>query len=122
MRLALENRSVGYTCEPERLVGLMKDLDDANVGVVIDTGHRNLSGDPAAALRTIGEYLITLHLHDNHGQEDEHLLPGRGNIAWDEVVHALRSIDYAGVFMYAISRAEDVPELRENATWIQKPS
>ncbi len=120
VRLALENggRS-SYTRDPERLVSLMKDIGEPNVGVVIDTGHRNLTGDPVAALRTVGPHLITLHLHDNHGERDEHLLPGRGNIAWGEVNEALGDIDYGGVFMYEINRPEDVGELQDNAVWIQ---
>ena len=120
VRLALENMGPGgYTCEPERLVTLMEDLDAPNVGVVIDTGHRNLSGDPATALRAVGEHLITLHLHDNHGEQDEHLLPGRGNIKWDAVKVALADVGYDGAFMYEINRPEDVSELAENAAWIQ---
>jgi sugar phosphate isomerase/epimerase len=119
VRLALENLGSGYTREPERLVALMADLGSPNVGVVIDTGHRNLNGDPAAALRTIGHHLITLHLHDNHGEKDEHLLCGRGGIDWADVMQALRDIDYGGVFMYEISRPEDLTELAKNAHWIQ---
>jgi sugar phosphate isomerase/epimerase len=120
VRLALENIPGGYTNEPERLVTLMEDLDAPNVGVVIDTGHRNMSGgDPPTTLRAIGKHLITLHLHDNHGEEDEHLLPGRGNINWDQVSAALGDINYNGVFMYEISRPEDVSELAANAAWIQ---
>ena len=120
VRLALENMGKGgYTCEPERLLSLMDALGAPNVGVVIDVGHRNLAGDPAAALRAIGEHLITLHLHDNHGELDEHLLPGRGNIAWQEVNRALGDIGYDGVFMYEISRPQDVRELAKNAAWIQ---
>ena len=90
-----------------------------NTGPSGYTGHRNLGGDPAAALRTVGRHLITLHLHDNRGEQDEHLLPGRGNIAWDEVKKALSDVGYDGVFMYEISRPEDLPELAENAAWIQ---
>jgi sugar phosphate isomerase/epimerase len=120
VRLALENTGGNrYTGDPERLVALMADLGAPNVGVVIDTGHRNLIGDPAAALRTVGDHLITLHLHDNHGERDEHLLPGRGNIAWGEVNEALRDVSYDGVFMYEINRTEDVRELAANAAWVQ---
>lgn len=120
VRLALENTGGnGYTGDPERLVALMQDLGAPNVGVVIDTGHRNLIGDPAAALRTVGDHLITLHLHDNHGERDEHLLPGRGNIAWGEVNGALGDIGYDGVFMYEINRTEDVREVEANAAWVQ---
>ena len=120
VRLALENVGRGYTRQPARLVGLLRDLDAANVGAVIDTGHRNLGGDPAAALRTMDRHLISLHLHDNHGEQDEHLLPGQGNIAWDQVGQALDDIPYGGVFMYEVNRVEDVPKLRDNAAWIRQ--
>jgi len=120
VRLALENLGSGYTREPERLVSLMAEINSANVGVVIDTGHRNLSGDPAAALRTVGPHLITLHLHANHGERDEHLLPGKGAIDWPDVMQALSDVDYDGVFMYEINRPEDLPELAENARWIRR--
>ena len=120
IRLALENGGRdSYTRDPERLVALVDDLETPNVGVVIDTGHRNLTGDPVAALRAVGRNLITLHLHDNHGVRDEHLLPGRGNIAWDQVNAALGDVGYDGVFMYEINRPEDVREIRDNAAWIQ---
>ena len=119
VRLALENLGSGYTREPERLVSLLSEIDMSNVGAVIDTGHRHLSGDPGAALRKVGEYLMTLHLHDNHGGKDEHLLCGRGAIDWVDVMQALRDVGYDGVFMYEISRPEDLPALVENAQWIQ---
>ena len=120
VRFALENTGPsGYTGDPSRLIGLMDDLGAANVGVVIDTGHRNLSGDPAATLHLVREHLITLHLHDNHGERDEHLLPGRGDIAWDAVMSTLDADGYPGVLMYEINRVADVAELRENAGWLQ---
>jgi sugar phosphate isomerase/epimerase len=65
-------------------------------------------------LRAAGRYLMALHIHDNHGERDEHLLPGRGNIAWQEVMQALRETNYSGVFMYELGRAEDLGEVRAN--------
>ena len=117
---AVENVPRGYTREPTRLVGLMNDLDAPNVGVVIDTGHQNIVGDPVETLRTIGEHLITLHLHDNRGEQDEHLLPGRGTVDWNGVVGALKEIEYPGVFMYELSRPEDLKEIRPNADQLLK--
>ncbi|MEE2657372.1 MAG: sugar phosphate isomerase/epimerase family protein [Candidatus Latescibacterota bacterium] len=114
VRFALENTSRGYTCDPARLVGLMDQLGGSNVGVVIDTGHQNLAGDPVAALRTAGPHLMTLHIHDNHGEQDEHLLPGLGNIAWPSIVQMLRNVGYQGVFMYELNRPEDLDKLRQN--------
>ena len=117
---AVENVPRGYTRKPTRLVDLMTDLGAPNVGVVIDTGHQNIVDDPVEALRTIGEHLITLHLHDNHGEQDEHLLPGRGTVDWDGVVGALDEIEYPGVFMYELSRAEDLTQIRPNAEALLK--
>ncbi len=36
--------------------------------------------------------IVTTHLHDNHGEKDEHLLPGEGTIDWDAAVKTLRAI------------------------------
>ena len=117
---AVENVPRGYTRKPTRLVQLMTDLDAPNVGVVIDTGHQNIVDNPVDTLRTIGEHLITLHLHDNHGERDEHLLPGRGTVDWNGVVGALNEIDYPGVFMYELSRPEDLTLIRPNAEALLK--
>ncbi len=119
VRFALENTTRGYTREPGRLVKLMEELDASNVGIVIDTGHRNLVGDSAEALRIAGKHLITLHIHDNHGGHDEHLLPGLGEISWPNVVDALREVDYPGVFMYELNRPEDLKALRGNFESLQ---
>jgi sugar phosphate isomerase/epimerase len=115
---ALENTSRGYTREPTRLVQLMEDLGAPNVGICIDVGHRNLVGDSVAALRTAGRHLITVHLHDNHGEQDEHLLPGLGHIDWSGVVATLAEINYPGVFMYELNRAEDLSKIRGNVEGI----
>ncbi len=120
VRLALENTSRGYTRDPARLVALIEDLDVPNVGICIDTGHRNLVGDPVDALRTVGSHLCTLHIHDNRGQRDEHLLPGGGNIAWQDIWRALDQIGYGGVFMYELSRADDLSALRRNFEGLPK--
>lgn len=38
--------------------------------------------------------MIHLHVHDNHGERDEHLPVGNGTVPWKKVVQALR--DYEG--------------------------
>ncbi len=117
---ALENTSDGISRDPAGLVALVREVGEPNVGIVIDTGHRNLIGDVAMALRMVGEYLITLHIHDNSGASDEHLLPGRGTVAWSDVIKALRDLNYGGVFMYELHRPEDLPSIRENYEWLMR--
>ena len=99
---------------PFELKELVRQVGELNVGIVLDTGHRNLIGDVAAAVRLFADDLISLHIHDNGGGSDEHLLPGRGVIDWNECVQALRDVKYGGVFMYELQRPEDLAEIRGN--------
>jgi sugar phosphate isomerase/epimerase len=45
----------------------------------------------------IGDKLKAVHIHDNMGKEDEHLIPGDGIIDWNAFADALREIGYTGV-------------------------
>jgi sugar phosphate isomerase/epimerase len=36
-------------------------------------------------------YIVTCHLHDNFGAQDEHNLPGRGNVDWEHISKVLPS-------------------------------
>ena len=113
VRLAIENVPSGWRADVQNLMALIEDADaNPAVGVCLDTGHRHLGGDNPTAIRTLGSHLITLHIHDNHGQRDEHIMPLDGTINWVPVVAALREIGYPGVFMYEIgsmANPQDIP-------------
>ena len=49
-------------------------------------------------IRAIGERLGALHIHDNDRWKDLHQIPFAGSIDWNEVVKALKDIDYKGEF------------------------
>lgn len=80
--LALENI---YEPLPvlERLVRIVEDIKHPHLGLCLDTGHANVN---AAGLATIlallSPRLVTCHLHDNDGQQDQHAPPGQGCIDW----------------------------------------
>ncbi len=113
VRVAIENLPSGWRADARNLMALIEDADAfPAVGVCLDTGHRHLGGDNPTAIRTLGSHLITLHIHDNHGQRDEHIMPFDGTISWAPVVAALREIGYPGVFMYEIgsmANPNDIP-------------
>jgi sugar phosphate isomerase/epimerase len=45
----------------------------------LDTGHAHVNGqDPTHMAERVGEKLAEVHLCDNSGEADEHLIPGRG--------------------------------------------
>ena len=75
-----------------------------NLALCLDTGHANLSGvDPAAFIQQAGTWLKALHIADNLGQNDDHLLPySRGTVRWPAVLRALREVHYDGLFNFEV--------------------
>lgn len=54
----------------------------------LDAGHSNMAGD-LDTLETFVDRLLVVHLHDNHGNSDEHDLPGTGTTDWPRVMALL---------------------------------
>lgn len=92
---------VGYSVED--LLDVITQVGFENLGICIDTGHVNLNGlDVPQEVIKAGKYLKTLHIDDNLGDKDSHLVPGEGNIPWDVVIKSLKQINYNGIFMMEI--------------------
>lgn len=68
----------------------------------LDVGHSNLAGDKPVGdmVRTLGDRLKALHIHDNYGIFDDHTAPGFGNIDWEGFCKGLSDIGYDGDFVY----------------------
>jgi sugar phosphate isomerase/epimerase len=65
-------------------------------GLVFDSGHAALGGDPVTVARAMLPRLVHTHLHDNHGRRDEHLPPGDGTLDWPALLGCLTVGGYAG--------------------------
>ena len=80
---------------PEQILRFVKEINSPHMRVCLDTGHCAVFGlSPADAVRLIGqEYLRALHVHDNDGKADRHMLPGEGVIDWEAFAKALAEID-----------------------------
>jgi sugar phosphate isomerase/epimerase len=86
------------------LVDLVEsDVDAPALGICMDVGHARLMGDVVDAIETCSGHLITTHLHDNRGRNDDHLVPGKGVIDWDAAVLAFQKIGYDGVWMFELA-------------------
>lgn len=99
IKLAVEN---GGVFDAKTLKQVIRSLPEPDVGILVDTGHAwklKLGRDPAQEIREAGGRLFILHIHDNHGEKDEHLVPGEGTINWRDVLKALGEVGYQGVFM-----------------------
>ena len=65
-----------------------------------DTGHANCEGNQYDDITAIGSDLFALHINDNRGYGDEHILPYLGTVNMDEIVNALLDIGYKGYFTF----------------------
>ena len=63
-----------------------------------DAGHANCFSKDIDdfAWHTYGDKLICVHLHDNNGQSDQHVMPFQGNINWEKLMHELKENHYPG--------------------------
>ena len=65
-----------------------------------DTGHANIEGNQYNEIIEIGDDLRALHINDNRGAQDEHIIPFMGTMNMDEVICALKAINYKGYFTF----------------------
>lgn len=69
------------------------------LGACWDTGHANVEGHQYADLMALGsKHLKAVHINDNRGEKDEHILPFCGTMSIDEVMHGLLNCGYEGYF------------------------
>jgi len=103
--ICLENlyTGIGIT-EAAGLIRMADATGTGNVAICLDTGHANMSGvDSASFIRQAGSKLQALHIADNLGKNDDHMLPyGRGTVKWTEVMKALREVAYHGLFNFEV--------------------
>lgn len=68
--------------------------------VHLDIGHCNLTEDIEETVQDFfnvyGKKITHLHIHDNHGKEDEHLPLGCGTIDWEKIIQIIKSAHYDG--------------------------
>lgn len=78
---------------------LVQAVDSPYFKVCLDTGHCATVGrSPAEAVRIAGkEYLETMHIHDNDGKRDLHMMPFTKKIDFEEFGRALHDIGFEGV-------------------------
>ena len=92
--LAFENmfdgdqRRFGSTAED--LIAIQDSFHSDLIGVCWDVGHANrMYRDQLKPIRKLGSRIKALHIDDNLGKDDLHLLPFEGNVPWEQVMHTL---------------------------------
>lgn len=84
---------------------VLKEVNSPNLKAMIDTGHvnviaRRIGKKPSAYMvehvKKLGENLVHVHIDDNLGEADDHLVPGDGNIDFKPFARALKESGYKG--------------------------
>lgn len=103
--LAIKMSQVDY------LIKLLDYFQHPNLKICLDTGHANMHHDDLAQdVRKIGKDLQCLHVHDNRGYFDEHMIPYKGTIDWASFLSALKEIGYNGCFSLETCLNKRMPE------------
>ena len=103
------NFSIG---SPSEILEFVQKMNDERFKICLDTGHVAVYEglDVADVIRELSGEIRVLHLHDNDGKSDLHMLPNRGVINWREVGRALRDIGFEGVYSYETAKPEGMAE------------
>lgn len=75
---------------PASLVQFVKETR-LDLRFCFDIGHAHLDGGVAEGFELMRARVATTHIHDNHGEKDEHLLPYSGTIDWDAALTGFAS-------------------------------
>lgn len=92
--------TIGGTCgNPFEHAKYIDEVNHPLFVACLDVGHSALAGREAQdCIRVLGNRLQALHIHDNDYLDDMHTLPGLSEMNFDEIMKALKDIDYTGDF------------------------
>lgn len=116
LRARSSDSKEGIDYGADDLLNIIKRVGSSKFGICLDTGHLNLTlKNQRYFILKAGEKLKALHIADNEGSVDQHLMPfSRGRVNFEEVVQALTEIGYNGVFNLEIPGECPIPiELRD---------
>ncbi len=91
VKIAFENTKIkGY------LEYVLANIKSKNIGVCYDIGHDHAHFKDTYDFSFFKNKFFAVHLHDNHGEDDEHLLPFDGTIDYEKQIKSLKENGYNG--------------------------
>jgi L-ribulose-5-phosphate 3-epimerase len=112
INIALENLR-----RPEYLDFIFTNIHSGRLGFCYDSGHENCYSKETDLLTQYSSKLMALHLHDNDGNADQHLIPGEGLIDWSHLKQRLQGTGYHGAIALEVIKgfsglsSDEPPEL-----------
>ena len=98
VKIAIENVS-----NSQMLNHVLDTIESPMLGLCYDSGHDYIwSPTPYIILEKYKDRLFAIHLHDNIGENDDHLAPGEGKVNWGIARAGIESSVYTGSFTLEI--------------------
>jgi sugar phosphate isomerase/epimerase len=109
--------------EAEQLVRMLEEdleLPSPGAGICLDLGHAFMMGDLADAIEIVGGELVTTHVHDNRGKQDEHLVPFEGRIDWPTALMSLQKVGYEGTILFELANTSSPRAVLQKTVEVRK--
>lgn len=91
VKVAFENTKIrGY------LEYVLGNIKESHVGMCFDSGHFHAHFNDKFDHEFVKNRIFAVHLHDNDGTSDQHLLPFDGTLNWNLVKEKLTDCNYDG--------------------------
>lgn len=106
--LAIENIPAALG-RAEPLARFVEDIDHPRLKICIDAGHALITEGERVrqAVERLAPLCAAVHLHDNDGRSDAHLIPGEGALAWRPFFAALDARGYRGPLAFELKNREE---------------
>ena len=97
---------------PEKVWEFVKEINDDNFKICIDTGHVSVFDDldVGDVVKKFGDEIRVFHIHDSRYNQDAHLMPFMGVIDWENFASALKDIGFDGVFSFETMPPYGLPD------------
>ncbi len=102
--------------DPKDRLVMADSFNSDAVALSLDTGHAHFMHKSFGAppvdyyVRSAGERLAHVHVHDVDGYADRHWAPGEGNIPWNAVFRALSQLDSRPRVVLELLNSDDIPK------------
>ncbi|MCQ2386917.1 MAG: sugar phosphate isomerase/epimerase [Clostridia bacterium] len=101
VKIAIENLISGdLITRPNSLFSIIEKLQEKEKDLFyccLDTGHANLKNEKSSSFfELLKDNIKVLHIDDNLGDIDSHLLPFKGTVDWNDFATAIKKYNYHG--------------------------
>ena len=94
VRIAIENLFPDNFDNFQTIEKILSKYSPDYLGLCYDSGHANIGNEGLDHLERLKNRLISIHLHDNEGTEDQHKLLFSGTVDWARLARIIAESSY----------------------------